>query len=836
MNQYPAKPFMDQMAQYGRYGDSMLVHMNPVEVAGIAALSPTGQLTTNPVTGQPEAFLPLLAPALGWLGGSLGLGALGTAALTGIGTAAVTGDLKRGLLAGLTAGAAGGIGDLFAGSAEAATQAGVEAATQAATEGATQAATEGLSQAVIDAGGTDFVGQAGNIAEQLSQAGVTPQDYLQEISATARQVPQVDYVAAADAVGSQVQDVLNPSVTDQLVAKGVTPFGGETFQGMQLGAENLSDRMGGFGSLLATTAGAGQLAEMDYMDEMKALGRAQEEESLAEKQRAYDALQGAYAAAQPGLVMGLSPYRAGMSYNTPAPYYPGMAEGGSTSYDEFLASIEPTEREQQALDRAAGSQPLTAEDQTYLEDFYNRRSYELQQRQEQAAASAPPSTIGEYFGTATAPETGGRDASAFAAPRGAAIRQMMDGGNPFGMAGMFGGMGGNRGYGGIDPVSVQAGLRGREVVAPPRDYMAGFEPEFSYFQDDAANPMIPSREYRPIKQGFGAPVFDPILEPTEYQKNVSNYFAMLGAPGTGSVIDSGPQVTRTDRYTPPPPKDPGDVVPDPSKPTAGAPDFTNTDWLNWMKGQGAMTDKELDWIGRWFSESGTGGHKNWVTGDVQNYNWAESDLTKQNKGIVNKAINYMKPFWEEKQPKEEKAAGGRVGMQEGGMPPERSTVSLKGPMGPVEVPAGGIAEVDSGMSATPSELEVGALAAALLGQIENADDIIAGFLDQYGPEIFNMVREFVLQTMMPDAQTSGMIEGAGGGMDDMVPGMIGSQQPVAVSPGEYIIPADVVSDLGDGSSDAGAAELDAMLGRVRMARGGTADQPPAINAQAVMPA
>mgnify|MGYP003671170609 FL=1 len=29
MNRYPMKPYMDQMAQHGRYGDSMLVHMNP---------------------------------------------------------------------------------------------------------------------------------------------------------------------------------------------------------------------------------------------------------------------------------------------------------------------------------------------------------------------------------------------------------------------------------------------------------------------------------------------------------------------------------------------------------------------------------------------------------------------------------------------------------------------------------------------------------------------------------------------------------------------------------------------------------------------------------------
>ena len=108
MNQYPAKPMMDQMAQYGRYGDSMLVHMNPVEVAGIASLSPTGSLTINPVTGQPEAFLPFL---LGGLGSLLKLSPLMTGVLSGVGTAAVTGDLKRGLISGLTAGFGSVAGD-----------------------------------------------------------------------------------------------------------------------------------------------------------------------------------------------------------------------------------------------------------------------------------------------------------------------------------------------------------------------------------------------------------------------------------------------------------------------------------------------------------------------------------------------------------------------------------------------------------------------------------------------------------------------------------------------------------------------------------------------------
>ena len=94
----------------------------------------------------------------------------------------------------------------------------------------------------------------------------------------------------------------------------------------------------------------------------------------------------------------------------------------------------------------------------------------------------------------------------------------------------------------------------------------------------------------------------------------------------------------------------------------------------------------------------------------------------------------------------------------------------------------------------------------------------------------------VLQAMSPGSQNEGIISGPGGGMDDQVPGTIGDQQPVATSPGEFILPADIVSGLGDGSSDAGAEELHAMMDRVRMARGGSTTQPPPFNARQVMPA
>ena len=71
MNRPPMQRQAERLAAQGRYGDSMLVHMNPAEVQGIASLVPGGQLPTNPQTGQPEAFLPQLLMAAAAVGGGL---------------------------------------------------------------------------------------------------------------------------------------------------------------------------------------------------------------------------------------------------------------------------------------------------------------------------------------------------------------------------------------------------------------------------------------------------------------------------------------------------------------------------------------------------------------------------------------------------------------------------------------------------------------------------------------------------------------------------------------------------------------------------------------------
>ena len=75
----------------------------------------------------------------------------------------------------------------------------------------------------------------------------------------------------------------------------------------------------------------------------------------------------------------------------------------------------------------------------------------------------------------------------------------------------------------------------------------------------------------------------------------------------------------------------------------------------------------------------------------------------------------------------------------------------------------------------------------------------------------------------------GLIAGSGGGMDDSVVASIEGNEPILVSRDEYVVPADVVSALGDGSSRHGAQLLDGMNSQVRMAKNGSPEQPGRLN-------
>jgi hypothetical protein len=81
-----------------------------------------------------------------------------------------------------------------------------------------------------------------------------------------------------------------------------------------------------------------------------------------------------------------------------------------------------------------------------------------------------------------------------------------------------------------------------------------------------------------------------------------------------------------------------------------------------------------------------------------------------------------------------------------------------------------------------------------------------------------------------------MLKGPGDGMSDSIPAVIGRKQPARLADGEFVVPADVVSHLGNGSTDAGAKRLYSMMDKVRKARTGKKKQAPAVKASKYMPA
>lgn len=1278
MNRYPAKPIMDQMAQHGRYGDTMLVHMNPVEVAGIAALSPTGKLTTNPVTGQPEAFLPLL---FGALGGALKLGTLGTAALSGIGTAAITGDLKRGLLAGVTSGLTSGIGEAFADAGSAA-----DAVTSAAdTAGAADAVRGTLD--LTDATAQLPLGDLSGIDSSLIDPAGTMQGVTQQLGATNQGLATIG--AGPDSIASQLEQTSRAVASTAPVA--ATPADPTISQQLFGGAEDFVNRgigsLGTSGQLVGAMTTEGVSQQMQAQQDFERQQRAMREESEAKRRQAYDDLQGAYAAAQPFAEPGYSPYRSMMSRNTPAPMYAAqggvvrMAEGGETeqngtpAYDPaalaaYLAQLQqlgfsginfdfmgqninladydpnasgssedgttggpsvdpndyivtPTEEEAEALRIAGRGDILGAGRQLALEKYYERLN---------AANRA-------YMDATTA-------AGQAANPQAAINQQLALAGVPG-----FSVMGGvtQPGYGGLDPVTIQKNLRGGISVAPPKDYMPGFEPEFDYFQEDPSRILTPDRSYRPTARRFfnyGEGYFDPLMEEEAYLEQLSDYYQKLGdykppevtySEETASVDDDDDNIgDGVDEQTPTgntdsvsrafvnmlyqelfgrdakdagyeywanevargnvssdklrdaliysamnghpedhpdrvyltnylygdqgggeetsaltrstldglyqelfgrdardpgyqywlgqvesgavsldglrdtlihsamthpddhPDKmhlvnylfggDEGDDVDDddPSEqtpPTQDPPVVENGDDGTTDGGDTTTTDdgpaqtptygaygnplaayssaERDDYIYRMLDVSGMGGNYTpedggtlsgqeqaaqreraglvvrdmfnrylgrepeqdaldyysnqilrgnsprvsarnfdrvvreimnspegqayaaavqagtanipdrtrpggnytytdidaWMAGnpasklpdldptpdaegyysaadarDVDPFLWSNRasfygvDVRADSKGevsseefndaLASQAGRYggrmifdpetgtiyegitddmseaeQNAFMRGLERAEERGAvpigvdpkllsptqrmraeamygsgntvtrigntkylvddngnvityevrdinyGNTPSFGPGASMNAGGTVPLRTSMGDTEVSAGGIANVPTEFTASmPSEQEFSMVAAAVLGRVENPDAIVDMFVKKYGPEMFRRVREYVLQNVAPNAQTEGMIRGQGSGMDDKVPGMIGDQQPVAVSPGEFIVPADVVSGLGDGSSDAGAKELDKMMDRVRMARGGTTKQAPSIDAGKMMPA
>lgn len=192
-----------QVQQYGRGEDSMLVHMTPNEVNSLRGLAQRfgGDLSVNPNTGLPEAgWLGKLLPTiLGFAGAAFGIPTWAIGLGVGAGQTALTGDIGKGIMAGLGAaggaglgqaagiggklgsvgadlgltqsatGASGTLGNLTAKAA--AEKAAVETAKQGLTAAGTDVAAKAAAQKVLDEAVKNQVTKAGFLSKFGAEAG-----------------------------------------------------------------------------------------------------------------------------------------------------------------------------------------------------------------------------------------------------------------------------------------------------------------------------------------------------------------------------------------------------------------------------------------------------------------------------------------------------------------------------------------------------------------------------------------------------------------------------------------------------------------------------------------
>jgi hypothetical protein len=218
-------PMAKQLQSYGRGDDKMLVHMTPGEVGGLQqlAMAHGGSLSINPQTGLPEAgFLSKLLPTLIGFGlAATGVGAPLAAGMVAAGQTALTGDLSKGLMAGLgafggagLAGAAGVGGSLLGGNAGGllGNNPGLFGAEMGFGAGAKTAAS-----AIPGAG----VGEAIKVTAQMPGAGA--------LSAAAPE-------ALTPAIQSAVQGPLSSQIANQAVNQAASNIGQVATQGLAQGA------------------------------------------------------------------------------------------------------------------------------------------------------------------------------------------------------------------------------------------------------------------------------------------------------------------------------------------------------------------------------------------------------------------------------------------------------------------------------------------------------------------------------------------------------------------------------------------------------------------------
>ena len=202
-----------------------------------------------------------------------------------------------------------------------------------------------------------------------------------------------------------------------------------------------------------------------------------------------------------------------------------------------------------------------------------------------------------------------------------------------------------------------------------------------------------------------------------------------------------------------------------------------------------------------------------------------------NSAMLQSAIGAMQPM---------QGMQGSSSMAQGQMP-DQSNDSL-------------IAKVTANLRADPNYQPTNPIEAAIAKQIKGTDPMQQGQPSQqglgsltpnqpsfptaatYNPSVAMGPTYFAGMNAPKGMARGGYLNGQGDGMSDSIPATIEGKQPARLADGEFVVPADVVSHIGNGSSKAGSKRLYAMLDKVRHARTGNKKQGKQINPNKYMPA
>ena len=791
------------VAAQGRYGDSMLLHVNPAEVKGLASAMP---ITVNPETGQPEAFLPFLAPIAGsLLGSSLLAGVGGMSALTagalgsGLAQYAATGDLKKGLLAGLTG---YGVGQALQGAGAAAAGAdATAAATQTATDAATQAAlTNPANLNITDPTLLNIASTDPTFASQLGAEALNPVGQLAVQGQMAGLQPAITQAGktAAEAYTGTGVDALKDAFTGNTIGEG---FGNV--------ATGLADPMAYIPAGIGM-GGTGIMESQEAFERM--IGESEEAYRRRREQNLLNNPEPILYSAEGGRTGYYEGGRFGeIPDNITGGNLPQIFAPAKQVYDvnpDFMAGFAPETMYFNPATISAPASGLQAGAPPIGIDTYQGSKGGYGGRQ---ASIAPQVSIDPYQAyTGSAPA--GLEFTEAPMPEPIQPLPVMPITPPdFGINPID--IGGIPSIPGLGTLDIQSIIDGLGDYMP--NYMGAENERAIGTKDLKAFPLTGEDlgiTAPPIMQANTNPALEmpPVvsLEKSQELPNIpviNTSTIVPFAPTVDPVMPTIEQFTLPDFNTPVTsiesiaPVTP--VIPTLENITAPSLDVPVMPALDVLD---PVVAKQVV--------------------DIPTYNYNDpARLARRDAYFASDRFA--------------SASGGSTNFKEGGalkpIPEDNKGLpnlpkDVRNEMGYMQ--AGGMTEMQN----DPLTQEVTMF---ILGETDN-EQALNDFITKYGSDAFMQLREAVLQSIVPNAQTEGLIRGDGeGGMDDDLRGMIGNKERIAVSQDEFIVPADVVSMLGDGSSDAGSKELYDMMDRVRKEKTGTTKQAPKLaNAGGLLPA